>query len=156
MVTWTHQWARTPDGRFDKHKNRSRRMFHERAVQPLAVWMNLQIVVFEESLLSFVESRLCTCNIHVFRYSHASSHESCVFLCIPYLCVVPRARLNYTDCIMVYCTCMQIKGEVADKDLADEWKFAAMVLDRLCLWLFLVYFTVGTLVVYFRRPYYED
>ena len=42
-----------------------------------------------------------------------------------------------------------------DSDAADEtndWKFAAMVIDRLCFWIFTVYLTVATLSIFFSAP----
>lgn len=42
-----------------------------------------------------------------------------------------------------------------DDDAADEtndWKFAAMVIDRLCFWIFSVYLVVTTLAIFFSAP----
>ena len=46
----------------------------------------------------------------------------------------------------------RIKDDVANSDQTSDWKFAAMVIDRLCFWIFSVYFVVGTLAIFFSAP----
>ena len=41
--------------------------------------------------------------------------------------------------------------EVADK--CNDWKFAALVIDRLCLWMFTVFTVVSTMAIIFSAPH---
>ena len=42
-------------------------------------------------------------------------------------------------------------------DIHDDWKYLALVLDRLFLWVFMVACVVGTVVIVFRAPtLYDD
>lgn len=45
-----------------------------------------------------------------------------------------------------------------DNDTTEEvndWKFAAMVIDRLCLWVFSIYLSVATLSIFFSAPHLQ-
>jgi len=43
---------------------------------------------------------------------------------------------------------VKVKEDTRDKRVAGEWKFMAMVIDRLCFYIFIVLFFVATLVVF--------
>ena len=46
----------------------------------------------------------------------------------------------------------KIKDESDAGEEVNDWKFAAMVIDRLCLWVFSVYMIVTTLAIFFSAP----
>jgi nicotinic acetylcholine receptor len=46
----------------------------------------------------------------------------------------------------------KIKEDNEANDEVNDWKFAAMVIDRLCLWVFTVYLVVTTLAIFFSAP----
>ena len=46
----------------------------------------------------------------------------------------------------------KIKEDAEAEDETNDWKFAAMVIDRLCFWIFTVWLTVGTLAIFFSAP----
>jgi len=37
----------------------------------------------------------------------------------------------------------------------DEWKVVALVMNRLLLWMFSLYFIIGTFVIFIRMPKYR-
>jgi len=43
---------------------------------------------------------------------------------------------------------VKLKEESRDKRIGNEWKFVAMVLDRFCFWIFVIFFIVSTIVVF--------
>lgn len=43
-----------------------------------------------------------------------------------------------------------MKDDAVAEDIANDWKFAALVLDRLCLWIFSIYLVIGTLSIFMR------
>ena len=45
----------------------------------------------------------------------------------------------------------KVKEDARDKKVSSEWKFVAMVVDRLCFWMFTVFFVVATVVVFRRQ-----
>ena len=45
-----------------------------------------------------------------------------------------------------------IKEDADTGDEKNDWKFAAMVIDRFCIWSFSVFMTVITLTVFFSAP----
>ncbi|KXJ82831.1 hypothetical protein RP20_CCG011055 [Aedes albopictus] len=47
----------------------------------------------------------------------------------------------------------QIRKEDEDSDVAKDWKFAAMVVDRLCLIIFTFFTIVATIAVLFSAPH---
>jgi len=49
-----------------------------------------------------------------------------------------------------------MKEEDEGNDEMNEWKFAAMVIDRLCLWVFTIYLAVATLAIFFQSPNLQD
>ncbi|XP_078614916.1 neuronal acetylcholine receptor subunit beta-4-like [Branchiostoma floridae x Branchiostoma japonicum] len=46
------------------------------------------------------------------------------------------------------------KSQDDDSEVSDEWRFVAMVIDRICLWLFLLVCVVGTLGL-FKEPLFD-
>ena len=46
----------------------------------------------------------------------------------------------------------KIKEDNEAADATNDWKFAAMVIDRLCFWIFAFYLTVTTLIIFFSAP----
>lgn len=47
----------------------------------------------------------------------------------------------------------QLRKEDEDKDVASDWKFAAMVVDRLCLIIFTLFTIIATIAVLFSAPH---
>ncbi len=46
----------------------------------------------------------------------------------------------------------KIKEDNDTSEDINDWKFAAMVIDRLCIWVFSVYMVVTTLAIFFSAP----
>ena len=46
----------------------------------------------------------------------------------------------------------KIKEDNEAADETNDWKFAAMAIDRLCFWIFSIYLTVTTLAIFFSAP----
>jgi len=46
----------------------------------------------------------------------------------------------------------KMRAEDIKADLCSDWKFAAMVIDRLCLWVFTVFTIVSTFAIMFSPP----
>ena len=46
----------------------------------------------------------------------------------------------------------KIKEDGEADEETNDWKFAAMVIDRLCFWIFSVYLVVTTLAIFFSAP----
>lgn len=46
----------------------------------------------------------------------------------------------------------KIKEDQEASEEVNDWKFAAMVIDRLCIWVFSVYMVVTTLAIFFSAP----
>ena len=46
-----------------------------------------------------------------------------------------------------------MKDEAQDADETSDWKWAAMVIDRLCFWVFTAYLIIATLVIFFKAPH---
>ena len=47
----------------------------------------------------------------------------------------------------------KIKEDNETEEEVNDWKFAAMVIDRLCIWVFSIYMIVTTLAIFlFRAP----
>ena len=47
----------------------------------------------------------------------------------------------------------KIKRDEQFEEDCNDWKFAAMVIDRLCLWLFSIFTTVSTCAILFSAPH---
>lgn len=47
----------------------------------------------------------------------------------------------------------KVKRDEQFEDDCNDWKFAAMVIDRLCLWLFTIFTTVSTCAILFSAPH---
>lgn len=47
----------------------------------------------------------------------------------------------------------KIKENQDTSEEVNDWKFAAMVIDRLCLWIFTVYTIITTVAVFFSAPH---
>jgi len=43
---------------------------------------------------------------------------------------------------------VKAKEDSRDKRIGGEWKFVAMVLDRFCFWVFVIFFVIATVVVF--------
>ena len=46
---------------------------------------------------------------------------------------------------------LKVKEDAKDKKVTSEWKFVAMVVDRLCFCIFTAFFVVATVVVFRRQ-----
>jgi hypothetical protein len=46
---------------------------------------------------------------------------------------------------------MANEDEASEKQ--NEWKFAAMAIDRMCLWLFSIFISGSTCYIFFTAPY---
>jgi nicotinic acetylcholine receptor len=46
----------------------------------------------------------------------------------------------------------KIKEDIDAVDETNDWKFAAMVIDRLCFWIFSAYWILTTLGIFFSAP----
>ena len=46
----------------------------------------------------------------------------------------------------------KLKDDAEDGSATNDWKFVAMVIDRLCFWVFTIYYVVGSLVIIMRAP----
>ena len=47
----------------------------------------------------------------------------------------------------------RMKDDAKASQETNDWKWAAMVIDRLCFWVFTVYLTVATIVIFFSAPH---
>ena len=47
----------------------------------------------------------------------------------------------------------RMKDEAQGADETNDWKWAAMVIDRLCFWVFTAYLIIATLVIFFKAPH---
>lgn len=47
----------------------------------------------------------------------------------------------------------KIKADEEFEEQCNDWKFAALVIDRLCCWLFLVFTLVSTFAILFSSPH---
>jgi len=47
----------------------------------------------------------------------------------------------------------RVKGEEASEAECNDWKFAAMVVDRICLILFTIFTIVSTFAILFSAPH---
>jgi len=46
----------------------------------------------------------------------------------------------------------KLKDDAEDGSATNDWKFVAMVIDRLCFWVFTFYYVLGSLVIFMRAP----
>ena len=46
----------------------------------------------------------------------------------------------------------KIKEDNEANEETNDWKFVAMVIDRLCIWVFSVYMIVATVAIFFSSP----
>lgn len=46
----------------------------------------------------------------------------------------------------------KLKDDAEEGSVTSDWKFVAMVVDRLCLWVFTFYYVVGSIIVFMRAP----
>lgn len=49
---------------------------------------------------------------------------------------------------------LQLRKEDENTDVTKDWKFAAMVVDRLCLIIFTLFTLIATLAVLFSAPHF--
>lgn len=49
--------------------------------------------------------------------------------------------------------CLQMRKDDEDADISRDWKFAAMVVDRLCLIIFTLFTIIATLAVLLSAPH---
>lgn len=47
----------------------------------------------------------------------------------------------------------KMKKDEEFQELCNDWKFAAMVIDRLCLWVFTIFTIVSTFAILFSAPH---
>ena len=47
----------------------------------------------------------------------------------------------------------KIKEGNENQDEINDWKFAAMVIDRLCFWIFTSYLVITTVAIFFKAPH---
>lgn len=53
----------------------------------------------------------------------------------------------------MYSPIHQLRKEDEENDIANDWKFAAMVVDRLCLIIFTMFTILATIAVLFSAPH---
>ena len=46
----------------------------------------------------------------------------------------------------------KIKEDDKKEEETNDWKWAAMIIDRLCFWIFAAYLLIGTMVLFYRIP----
>ena len=46
----------------------------------------------------------------------------------------------------------KLKDDAEDGTVTSDWKFVAMVVDRLCFWVFSIYYVLGSCVIFMRAP----
>jgi len=46
----------------------------------------------------------------------------------------------------------KLKDDAEDGNSAGDWKFVAMVIDRLCFWVFTFYYILGSMIIFMRAP----
>lgn len=46
----------------------------------------------------------------------------------------------------------KLKDDAEEGSVTSDWKFVAMVVDRLCFWVFTFYYIIGSAVIFFRVP----
>lgn len=47
----------------------------------------------------------------------------------------------------------RLQGEGVRQDVCSEWKFAAMVIDRVCLWMFTLFTVISTVAILCSAPH---
>ena len=47
----------------------------------------------------------------------------------------------------------KVRSDEDDAEEANDWKFAAMVIDRLCLWVFTLFTVISTFAILFSAPH---
>ena len=47
----------------------------------------------------------------------------------------------------------KLKADNENQDEINDWKFAAMVIDRLCFWIFTLYLVITTIAIFFNAPH---
>jgi len=47
----------------------------------------------------------------------------------------------------------RMKDGAQGSDETNDFKWAAMVIDRLCFWIFTAYLTIATMVIFFKAPH---
>lgn len=62
-----------------------------------------------------------------------------------------RSLTNYN--LSSVCVSPQLRKEDEESEIARDWKFAAMVVDRLCLIIFTFFTIVATIAVLFSAPH---
>ena len=46
----------------------------------------------------------------------------------------------------------KLKDDAEEGSTASDWKFVAMVIDRLSFWVFTIYYVVGSIIIFMRVP----
>ena len=46
----------------------------------------------------------------------------------------------------------KLKDDAEEGSATSDWKFVAMVIDRLCFWVFAIYYVAGSMVIFMRAP----
>jgi len=46
----------------------------------------------------------------------------------------------------------KLKDDAEEGSATSDWKFVAMVIDRLCFWVFAIYYVVGSIIIFMRAP----
>jgi len=46
----------------------------------------------------------------------------------------------------------KLKDDAEESSATSDWKFVAMVIDRLCFWVFVVFYIVGSIIIFMRAP----
>lgn len=66
---------------------------------------------------------------------------------------IERVLSNFNGIlILFFVSRFQLKKNDLDEDISKDWKFAAMVVDRLCLIIFTLFTIIATLSVLFSAP----
>lgn len=66
----------------------------------------------------------------------------------------PTVSTIMTDGITDFPSFFQLRKEDESGDVTRDWKFAAMVVDRLCLIIFTLFTIIATLAVLFSAPHF--
>jgi len=46
----------------------------------------------------------------------------------------------------------KLKDDAEEGSATSDWKFVAMVIDRLSFWVFTIYYVVGSVIIFMRAP----
>lgn len=133
-------------------------------------WISIRCIMFVLEGVRFACAYVC--NVMPERIFISVSVSRCMSLCLRAVCErtqmeqvqahnstkknsndtnkVNRLTLDWFNSMWFIST--QLKQEEADNEICRDWKFAAMVVDRLCLIIFTLFTLLATLFVLFSAP----